>query len=109
MARHSSTLSWSLAEEGEQQAGGGEHLMIDALLRRFESRAIGGQSASTLATLSAGIVMRGDELYASYYTSPLDRDYTWILGMFRPWNIRMARIDLRALEELATSQLPTRA
>jgi len=60
-------------------------------------------------TSYAGIVMRGDELYASYYTSPLDRDYTWILGMFRPWNIRMARIDLRALEELATSQLPTRA
>ena len=42
--------------------------------------------------------MRGDGLYASYYTNPLDRDYTWILGMFRPSNIRMARIDLRALE-----------
>ena len=44
--------------------------------------------------------MRGDELYASYYTSPPERDITWILGMFRPSNIRMARIDLPALERL---------
>ncbi len=52
-------------------------------------------------TSYAGIVIRGDELYASYYTSPPERDITWILGMFRPSNIRMARIDLRALERLA--------
>ncbi len=56
-------------------------------------------------TSYAGIVVRGDELYASYYTSPLDRDYTWILGMLRPSNIRMARIDLPALEKLARSSL----
>jgi hypothetical protein len=52
-------------------------------------------------TSYAGIVMQGDELIASYYTSPPDRDVTWILGMFRPSNIRMARIDLPALERLA--------
>jgi hypothetical protein len=52
-------------------------------------------------TSYAGIVMQGDELIASYYTSPPQRDITWILGMLRPSNIRMARIDLRALERLA--------
>ncbi len=52
-------------------------------------------------TAYAGIAVRGDELYASYYTSPPERDYTWVLGMFRPSHIRMARIDLPALERLA--------
>jgi hypothetical protein len=52
-------------------------------------------------TSYAGIVVQGDELYASYYTSPPERDYTWILGMFRPSRIRMARISLPALEKLA--------
>jgi len=54
-------------------------------------------------TSYAGIARRGDELYASYYTSPIDKDYTWILGMFRPSHIRMARIDLPALERLAAT------
>ncbi len=54
-------------------------------------------------TSYAGVVIRGDELYASYYTSPPERDFTWIMGMFRPSNIRMARIDLPALERLALS------
>ena len=52
-------------------------------------------------TSYAGVVIQGNELCASYYTSPLGRDYTWLLGMLRPSNIRMARIDLPALEQLA--------
>lgn len=52
-------------------------------------------------TSYAGVVIRGDELITSYYTSPPERDLTWILGMFRPSNIRIARIDLPALEQLA--------
>ena len=52
-------------------------------------------------TSYAGVARRGDELYASYYTSPLDHDYTWIQGMLRPSHIRMARICLPALEALA--------
>jgi len=55
-------------------------------------------------TSYAGTVMQGDELIASYYTSPHERDVTWVLGMFRPSNIRMARIDLPALERLALSR-----
>ena len=45
--------------------------------------------------------LRLDELYASYYTSPPEHDITWVMGMFRPSHIRMARIDLPALERLA--------
>jgi len=52
-------------------------------------------------TSYAGVVLQGDELCASYYTSPPDRDITWVLGMFRPTHIRMARISLPALEALA--------
>jgi hypothetical protein len=55
-------------------------------------------------TSYAGVVIRGDELYASYYTSPWRRDITWVLGMFGPTHIRMARIDLPALERSALAQ-----
>jgi hypothetical protein len=54
-------------------------------------------------TSYAGVVIQGDELYASYYTSPPKQDITWVIGMFRPSNIMMARIDLPALERLALS------
>jgi hypothetical protein len=58
-----------------------------------------GDLASGGDTSYAGGVVVGDELIASYYTSR--RDYTWILGMFRPSDIRMARISLPALERKA--------
>ena len=35
-------------------------------------------------------------------------DITWVLGMFRPSNIRMARIDLPALEKLALAAIAPR-
>lgn len=53
-------------------------------------------------TSYAGIVIRGDDLYASYYTSDVDRDDPWVLGMLRPTSIHMAKVELRALEALAT-------
>jgi hypothetical protein len=52
-------------------------------------------------TSYAGIVIRGDELFASYYTSPPGRDVTWVMGMFGPTDIKMARISLPGLEQLA--------
>jgi hypothetical protein len=55
-------------------------------------------------TSYAGAVIRGDEVIASYYTSPPDKDWTWVLGMFRPTNIKMARISLSALGARATAQ-----
>jgi hypothetical protein len=52
-------------------------------------------------TSYSGVVQRGDDLYVSYYTSPIDRDYPWIQGMMLPSSIRLARIDLTSLEALA--------
>jgi hypothetical protein len=57
-------------------------------------------------TSYAGIAVRGDEAYVSYYTSPLERDYPWFLGMLRRSDIRMARISLPALERLADRKAP---
>jgi hypothetical protein len=59
-------------------------------------------------TSYAGIVIQGDDLYASYYTSDVKRDYTWVLGMFRPTSIRMAKIHLPSLEALAQAKRPAR-
>jgi hypothetical protein len=52
-------------------------------------------------TSYVGLVMDGDYAYASYYTSPINHDYGWILGMFSPTSVRMAKIDLKAMEALA--------
>ncbi|RJQ04244.1 MAG: exo-alpha-sialidase [Bacillota bacterium] len=52
-------------------------------------------------TSYAGSVIRGDDLYISYYTSRTDRDWPWILGMLLPSEIRMARVPLPQLLELA--------
>jgi hypothetical protein len=55
-------------------------------------------------TSYAGAVIRGDDLYISYYTSDISKDYPWILGMLRPSDIRIAKISLAGLEELARSK-----
>lgn len=52
-------------------------------------------------TSYVGLVMDGDYAYASYYTSPLNHDFAWIMGMFGPTAVRMAKIDLPAMEALA--------
>lgn len=52
-------------------------------------------------TSYAGIVIEGDDLYASYYTSDVKWNPPWILGMFEPSAIKMVRISLPKLEELA--------
>jgi len=54
-------------------------------------------------TSYVGLVMDGDSAYASYYTSPLNHDYAWIMGMFLPTEVRIAKIDLKAMETLADS------
>ena len=56
-------------------------------------------------TSYAGIAMRGDEAYVSYYTSDVKEDPPWVIGMFRPSAIKMARISLPAL----WSNSPTRS
>lgn len=55
-------------------------------------------------TSYAGVVVRGDEAYISYYTSSPKEDPVWVVGMFQPSDIRMARVSLPALERLALSK-----
>ena len=43
-------------------------------------------------TAYTGVVIRGDEVYISYYTSRTDRDFSWLLGLVRPTDILIARI-----------------
>ncbi len=46
-----------------------------------------------------GVVVRGDELTVCYYTNDVTADPPWLVGMFLPSEIRIARIKL---SELAT-------
>lgn len=48
-------------------------------------------------TAYAGVALLHDTLYFSYYTSPIERDYPWIVGMFNPTAIRMAKVDLNLI------------
>jgi hypothetical protein len=52
-------------------------------------------------TSYAGAVLRDGALLADYYTSRIDRDYPWLLGLFLPTDIRMARVPLAGLSALA--------
>lgn len=48
-------------------------------------------------TSYAGVVLLSGYLYISYYTSNIQRDPPWIVGMFNPTTIRIARIELERL------------
>ncbi len=52
-------------------------------------------------TSYAGVVIQGDEMYVSYYSSLVKKDPTWIEGMFGRTDIRIARVSLPAMERLA--------
>ncbi len=52
-------------------------------------------------TTYAGVVLRDGFAYIDYYTSAIERDYPWFLGMFLPTDIRMARVSLDSLVALA--------
>lgn len=49
-------------------------------------------------TSYAGVVVKDDVLYTCYYTSDIRRDPPWIIGMLDPSSIRMARVQMEALE-----------
>jgi hypothetical protein len=51
-----------------------------------------------------GVVIIGDELYFSYYTSDITKDYPWVLGMFNPTSVRVGRLNLKTLEKFANSK-----
>ena len=48
-------------------------------------------------TSYAGVAIVGEQLFTSYYTSEVSRDWPWIVGMLRRSDIRMARLDVRKL------------
>jgi hypothetical protein len=52
-------------------------------------------------TSYAGVVIDGEDILISYYTSPPARDYIWLLGMLSKSSIEMARLKIRDLERLA--------
>ncbi len=54
-------------------------------------------------TAYVGLVMDGDVAFLSYYTSPPKHDFAWIMGMLLPSEIRMVKIDLKAMEALANA------
>jgi hypothetical protein len=55
-------------------------------------------------TSYAGVVLRDGFLWTEYYTSRTDRDYPWLLGMFLPTDLWMARIPLAALAAAKPAQ-----
>jgi hypothetical protein len=54
-------------------------------------------------TSYAGLVMDDEYAYVSYYTSPPNHDYGWILGMFLSTSVRIAKIDLHEMEAAANN------
>ncbi len=56
-------------------------------------------------TSYAGAVVRDGTLWVEWYTSRIDRDYPWLLGMLLATDLRMARIPLDALHALADAHL----
>lgn len=54
-------------------------------------------------TSYAGVVVKNQHAYICYYTSNIDRDYPWIVGMLEPSPIAMVKVDLNKLEALALS------
>ncbi|MHA1382207.1 MAG: hypothetical protein ACTSR3_00455 [Candidatus Helarchaeota archaeon] len=56
-------------------------------------------------TTYAGVVIKDDQAYISYYTSPINQDIPWILGVISKSDIRMAKIDMNQLSSLADLKL----
>jgi hypothetical protein len=52
-------------------------------------------------TSYAGVVQRDGHLYVDYYTSRIDRDFPWLLGMFLRSDVRVARIPVESLLALS--------
>ncbi|MBN1574161.1 MAG: exo-alpha-sialidase [Deltaproteobacteria bacterium] len=54
-------------------------------------------------TSYTGVVRRGDYIYASYYTCPVDKDYPWVVGVcfFPKTEIRVVKLSAKGLLEYA--------
>lgn len=56
-------------------------------------------------TSYAGVVVEEDSVLICYYTSPLGKDYPWLMGMLSNSSIEMARFKIKDLEALADEKL----
>lgn len=54
-------------------------------------------------TSYAGVVIRNHDAYISYYTNDVTADYPWILGMVSASDIRIAKLHLPRLRDLAAA------
>ncbi len=54
-------------------------------------------------TAYTGVVKKGDEIYTSYYTSPIEKDYPWIAGVcfFPKTDVRIAKVSASGLVQYA--------
>jgi hypothetical protein len=48
-------------------------------------------------TAYAGIAVRNDSLYISYYSSPINHDLPWLIGMLFTTGIYLGRLDQNKL------------
>jgi hypothetical protein len=54
-------------------------------------------------TAYTGVVIRGDDIYTSYYTPPIDKEYAWVFAIcFKPrTEIRIAKVSATGLRKYA--------
>lgn len=77
-----------------------------ALYRVLEDRLVHLSDLPSAGDTSyAGVVIRGDDAYISYYTSDTARDYPWIIGMLARSDILVAKVSLPLLERLAAVKI----
>lgn len=69
----------------------------DALIRLSDLPSAGD-------TAYAGVALTDGFLYVSYYSSDIERDYPWYLGLVTDSNVLMARIPLERLVNLADAR-----
>jgi hypothetical protein len=56
-------------------------------------------------TSYGGCVCKDGYLYASYYSSTLEADWPWYVGMLSPSDIRIVKLSLNKMEALADAQI----
>ncbi|MHA1791705.1 MAG: hypothetical protein ACTSVI_03610 [Promethearchaeota archaeon] len=56
-------------------------------------------------TSYGGVLVQGDRLYASYYSSDIKKDPAWILGMILPSDIYMINMSIRSIFSAAANPL----
>lgn len=92
-ARKRTALWW--IDPGREAPGGG----------RGEPRLVWLSDLPSAGDTSyAGVVLRDRALFTDYYTSRVDRDWPWLLGMLLATDIRMAKLELGALHALAEAR-----